>query len=75
MLNVYLFQVNYQAGLGKYVSQWLPYSIATVWASAESNAEINDNFQVKEIVFKREPIDAVVNRLENPDVCMFSNFC
>lgn len=74
MLNVYLFQVNYQAGLGKYVSQWLPYSIATVWASAESNAEINDNFQVKEIVFKREPIDAVVNRLENPDVCMFSNY-
>jgi len=74
MLNVYLFQVNYQAGLGKYISQWLPYSIATVWASAESNAEINDNFQVKEIVFKREPIDTVVNRLENPDVCMFSNY-
>lgn len=74
MLNVYLFQVNYQAGLGKYISQWLPYSIATVWASAESNLEINDNFQVKEIVFKREPIDSVVERLDNPDLCMFSNY-
>jgi radical SAM superfamily enzyme YgiQ (UPF0313 family) len=74
MLNVYLFQVNYQAGLGKYVSQWLPYSIATVWASAESNSEIKDNFEVKEVIFKREPFDAVIDRLDNPNLCMFSNY-
>lgn len=74
MLNVYLFQVNYQAGLGKYISQWLPYSIATVWASAESNIEIAQNFEVQEVIFKREPIDDVVNRLVTPDLCMFSNY-
>jgi radical SAM superfamily enzyme YgiQ (UPF0313 family) len=74
MLNVYLFQVNYQAGLGKYISQWLPYSIATVWASAESNLEINQNFEVREVIFKREPIDSVAERLDNPDLCMFSNY-
>jgi radical SAM superfamily enzyme YgiQ (UPF0313 family) len=74
MLNVYLFQVNYQAGLGKYISQWLPYSIATVWASAESNPEINQNFEVREVIFKRETIDTVVERLDNPNLCMFSNY-
>lgn len=74
MLNVYLFQVNYQAGLGKYVSQWLPYSIAAVWASAEAVSEINENFQVKEVIFRREPVDEILNRLDNPNVCMFSNY-
>jgi radical SAM superfamily enzyme YgiQ (UPF0313 family) len=74
MLNVYLFQVNYQAGLGKYISQWLPYSIACVWAAAEANSEIKDNFEVKEVIFKREPFDAVIDRLDNPNLCMFSNY-
>lgn len=74
MYNVYLFQVNYQAGLGKYISQWLPYSIATIWAYVEQNPVVRDNFDVKEIIFKREPIEDIVNRLDNPSVCMFSNY-
>lgn len=74
MLNVYLFQVNYQAGLGQFTSQWLPYSIATVWASAEANDKIKENFEVREVIFKREPIQDVLNRLESPDLCMFSNY-
>lgn len=74
MKNVYLFQVNYQAGLGKYISQWLPYSIATVWAYAEQNLEIKNNYDVKEVIFKREPIEDIVARLDNPSICMFSNY-
>lgn len=74
MYNVYLFQVNYQAGLGKYISQWLPYSIATVWAYVEQNPVVKDNFEVKEVIFKREPIEDIVDRLDNPSICMFSNY-
>lgn len=74
MLNVYLFQVNYQAGLGKYTSQWLPYSIATVWSYAEQNPVVRDNFAVPEIIFKREPIEDIVARLDDPKLCLFSNY-
>ena len=74
MNNVYLFQVNYQSGLGKYTSQWLPYSIATVWAYAEQNTIVQENFTVKEVIFRREPVQDIVNRLDNPTLCFFSNY-
>jgi radical SAM superfamily enzyme YgiQ (UPF0313 family) len=72
--NVYLFQVNYQSGLGKYTSQWLPYSIATVWAYAEQHSIVQENYDVKEVIFRREPIQDIIQRLDNPKLCFFSNY-
>jgi hypothetical protein len=72
--NVYLFQVNYQSGLGKYTSQWLPYSIAAVWAFADQHPIVQEHYEVKEVIFKREPIEDVMSRLDNPKFCFFSNY-
>ena len=74
MNNVYLFQVNYQSGLGKYTSQWLPYSIAAVWAFADQHPIVQEHYEVKEVIFKREPIEDVMSRLDNPKFCFFSNY-
>ena len=74
MHNIYLFQVNYQAGLGKYVSQWLPYSVAAVWAYVEQNPIIKENFEVKETFFRRESVEDVLSKLEDPALCFFSNY-
>jgi hypothetical protein len=74
MYSVYLFQPNYQGGKGQFVSQWLPYSIAALWAYVEQFDEIRNNFDVKECIFIREEIDIVVDRIVDPDFCLFSNY-
>jgi hypothetical protein len=74
MHNVYLFQPNYQVGHGEFASLWLPYSVATVWAYVEQFEEIRSNFEVKDCIFKRELLDNVIDRLEDPAVCLFSNY-
>lgn len=74
MNNVYLFQPNYQSGIAPYVSQWLPYSVASIWAYVEQFDEIKENFEVKECIFRRYKIDDVVQRLDNPSIALFSNY-
>lgn len=71
---VYLFQVNYQMGHGQYTSLWLPYSVASVWTYVNQHQEVKDNFEVQECIFKREEFDDVLNRLENPELCLFSHY-
>ena len=74
MKNVYLFQVNYQMGHGQYTSLWLPYSVASIWAYVEQFDEIKNNFHVKDCIFKREEFEDVIDRMEDPDVCLFSHY-
>lgn len=74
MINTYLFYPQYQDGNPPFITQWLPYSVAAVWAYVDQFSEIKENFKLKEIIFKREPIDTVVSRLDNPGVCLFSNY-
>lgn len=74
MYSVYLFQPNYQGGRGQFVSQWLPYSIATLWAYVEQFEEIKSNFEVKSCVFKREEIDIALSKIDSPSLCLFSSY-
>lgn len=72
--NVYLFYPQYQEGSGKYTSHWLPYTITALWTYVEQFEDIRETFQVKKVFFSREPIDSVVDQLENPSVCLFSTY-
>lgn len=74
MFNTYLFYPQYQEGKWPFITQWLPYSVATVWAYVDQFTEIKENFRLKEIIFKREQIKKVVDRLEFPKICLFSNY-
>lgn len=74
MRNVYLFQPNYQSGIAPYISQWLPYSVASIWAYVEQYDEIKKNFEVKQTFFRRYNIDEVVSKLDNPALCLFGNY-
>ena len=74
MNNVYLFQVNYQMGHGEFTSLWLPYSVASVWTYVNQFDEVKNNFCVKECIYKREEFDDVLNRIEDPDLCLFSHY-
>lgn len=72
MHNIYLFQPQYSVNFKGTTSYWLPYSLGCLWAYASQFSDITDNFDLKELIFRRESPDEVVDRMENPDVCGFS---
>lgn len=70
--NIYLSQVNYKTGSGVYSGYWVPYSIACLWAYVQQFDWVKEFFNLKEIFFKREPIEEVLMKLENPSLFAFS---
>lgn len=53
---------------------YLPHSGGLLWAYSNQFQEIKDNFRMSKIVFKRDPIDATIEELEEPHVAIFSNY-
>ena len=72
MHNVYLFQPQYTIEYRKENNYWLPYSAACVWSYAAQFDDIKENFNLKELFFRRDPPTQVLERLENPRVAGFS---
>ena len=72
MHNVYLVQPNYDFGPNQIPEFYLPYTVGILWSYAAQFDIIKNNFKLAEIIFKRENIDTVVSRIENPKVVAFS---
>lgn len=72
MKNVYLFQPQYTTIVRGKLNGWLPYSVGTIWSYAQQFKDITDTFTLKEIIFKRENPQDILDRLDNPAVCGFS---
>ena len=68
MKNIYFVQVGFEFD----GSVYLPYAAGTLIAYAKTDEIINENFCFKEIVYKREKIDSVISRIENPFMVAFS---
>jgi putative methyltransferase len=72
MQNIYLFQPQYAIEFRKEDNCWIPYSAGCLWAYASQFDDIAANFSLKDIIFRREPIDQVLDRLVDPVYCGFS---
>src|SRR6056300_767294 len=72
--NIYFSQVNYSTGSGKFKGYWFPYSVATIWAYVQQFEWVTDNFQLQELLFKRETTEELLNRIEEPHIFCFSNY-
>ena len=72
--NIYFSQVNYSTGSGKFKGYWFPYSVATIWAYVQQFEWVNDNFQLQELLFKRETPEELLDRIEEPHIFCFSNY-
>lgn len=74
-----LVQPNYQVGPASLNAYYLPYSVGVLWAYAKNTITID--CEVVDWVFKRDPLDEVVERLKNCDVVAMScyvwnrNYC
>ena len=72
MLNLYLCQPNFRFGLLGKTGYWIPYSIGCLWSYASQFDDIKENVDLKDIIFRRENVDKLMDRLEDPDVIAFS---
>ena len=72
MHNVYLFQPQYAVDIRKETTYWIPYSVGCIWSYVSQFPEIKENFDLKDIIFRREPPDQVLARMEEPTLCGFS---
>lgn len=72
MNNVYLFQPQYAVEYRNENTFWLPYSVGCIWSYAYQFDDIKENFELKDIIFRREDPNDVISRMENPAICGFS---
>lgn len=81
MNNIYLFQPQYAVDIRAETNYWIPYSVGSIWSYAQQFDVIKENFTLKELIFKRETPQDIIDRLDNPAICGFScyvwnrNYC
>ncbi|MCR5040501.1 MAG: hypothetical protein K6C36_00225, partial [Clostridia bacterium] len=68
--NVYFAQAAYRNGKTAY----LPYAVGTIIAYAWKDDTVRANYSVDDIIFLREDIDDIVNRLDDPVYFGFSTY-
>jgi len=69
-MNVYFFQC--QDMFDKIV--YLPYASGALWAYANQNPYINENFYLRDIFFEKLPVDQYLEKIESPSVVFFSTY-
>ena len=70
--NVYLFQPQYAVEYREETNYWLPYSVGCLWSYVSQFDHIQQNFELKDLIFRREPPDQVLARMEEPALAGFS---
>jgi radical SAM superfamily enzyme YgiQ (UPF0313 family) len=70
--NVYLFQPQYAVEFRKENTYYIPYSIGCLWSYVSQFNDIVENFELKDLIFRREPPDQLIQRIQAPVVVGFS---
>lgn len=69
--NVYFIQVSDIYGTDK-KSVYIPYAVGCIQAYCQKNSIITDNYNFGKFIYTKEPVDSVIDRLENPYMLFFS---
>lgn len=68
--NVYLIQPEITSG--PINEHYLPFSVGCIWAYANQFKDIQENFELKDVVWRRERQKDVLDRIVDPDIVGFS---
>lgn len=68
MKNLYFVQVGFEFD----ESLYLPYAVGTIIAYCKKNLPVDTEYDFKDIIFKREKISDVMNKLKDPYMVSFS---
>ena len=69
---VLLVQPNFKIGLGSLAGYWLPYSVGCLWSYGNQFDVVNQNFELHDLIFRREDPDTLVSRVKDSDIAFFS---
>lgn len=72
MKNIYFIQPQYSVNVRDTKNYWMPYSVSCLWSYCKQFEDITNSYELKDIIFKRENPEQLLERLENPSICAFS---
>lgn len=67
-------QPNFQQGPKEFNAYYLPYSAGVIWSYALTDPWVRENFQCTEMVWRRDAVEDVAQRLAHNDVVAFSTY-
>ena len=73
-IKISLVQPNFQQGPKELNCYYLPYSVGVLWAYVSQFKEITDNFEIDQIIWKRDGLANVVEKLKSSDIVAFSTY-
>ena len=71
-INVSIVQPNFRQGGNSFMGYWLHYSSGCVFSYSKETPEFKDILHLNQLVFRREEIQSVVNKVANDHIVMFS---
>ena len=72
MKKVSLVQVNFQQGPASKNAFYLPYSVGCLWSYAYSFPEVQQNFSLDHVLWKRENINEIIDKFADQSIVAFS---
>lgn len=72
MYKILLVQPNFKIGIGSLQGYWLPYSVGCLWSYAKQFDFVTENFELVDIIFRREKIETVIERVGKIDLVFLS---
>ena len=69
-----LVQPNFQQGPKEFNAHYLPYSAGVLWAYVNQFESINGNYQLEDIIWRRDNINDTVAKLSKCDIVGFSTY-
>ena len=73
-MKISLVQPNFQQGPKEFNAHYLPYSVGVLWAYVNQFESIKSNYQLEDIIWRRDNIDKTVAKLSKCDVVGFSTY-
>jgi radical SAM superfamily enzyme YgiQ (UPF0313 family) len=67
-------QPNFQQGPTEFNAYYLPYSVGVIWAYCKSDADIDQQFKLDQLIWRRDPIPETAKRLAKSDIVAFSTY-
>ncbi len=73
-MKISLVQPNFQQGPKEFNAHYLPYSVGVLWAYVNQFESIKSNYQLEDIIWRRDNIDETVSKLSRCDIVGFSTY-
>lgn len=67
-------QPHYRQGAKIFNNYYLPYSAGILWTYVQQFEHLRDQYTLGEVIWKREPINDVLDRLKDSDIVGFSTY-